>query len=45
MLIPHEFIGALLSLASGVAVGELVAVEALMSTTVSSIENGEGEAR
>ena len=37
--------GALLTLTSEVAIGELVAVEVLMGTTVRSIKNGEGEAR
>ena len=45
VLFAHEFIGSLLSLAGEVAVGELVAVKALVSTTVGSIEDGEGEAR
>ena len=34
VLFTHEFVGALLVLASKVATGEMVAVEALMSTAV-----------
>ena len=45
VLFSHKFIGALLTLASKVAIGELVAVEALTSTTVRSIKDGEREAR
>ena len=45
MLFSHNSIGALLSVASEVAIGELIAVEALMGTTVRSIKDGEGEAR
>ena len=40
MLFSHDFIGALLSVASEVAIGELIA-----GTTVRSIKDGEGEAR
>ena len=45
VLFSHKFIGALLTLATEVAIGELVAVEVLMDTTVRSIKDGEGEAR
>ena len=45
MLFSHKFVGALLTLASEVAIGELVAVEVLMGTTVRSIEDGKGRAR
>ena len=45
VLFSHSFIGALLSVASEVAIGELIAVEALMGATVRSIKDGEGEAR
>ena len=45
VLFSHKFVGALLTLASEVARGELVAVEVLMGTTVRSIKDGEGEAR
>ena len=45
MLFAHNFIGALLSVASEVAIGELIAIEALMGTTVRSIKDGEWEAR
>ena len=45
VLFSHNFIGALLAFASEVAIGELIAVEALMGTTVRSIKGGEGKAR
>ena len=45
MLFSHNLIGGLLSVARGVAIGELIAVEALMGTTVRSIKDGGGEAR
>ena len=45
VLVAHDFIGASLSVAREVAIGELVAIEALMGTTVRSLENGEGKAR
>ena len=45
VLFSHNFIGALLAFASEVAIGELIAVEALMGTTVRSIKDGEGKAR
>ena len=45
VLFSHKFVGALLTLASEVATGELVAVEVLMGTTVRSIKDGEVEAR
>ena len=45
VLFAHNFIGALLSVASEVALDELIAIEALMGTTVRSIKDGEGKAR
>ena len=45
VLFSHTFVCALLTLASEVAIGELVAVEVLMGTTVRTIKDGEGEAR
>ena len=45
MLFSHNFIGALLAFVSEVARGELIAVKALMDTTVRSFEDGEGKAR
>ena len=45
VLLSHNFISASLSVASEVAIGELIGVEALMGTTVRSIKDGEGEAR
>ena len=44
VLFSHNFIGALLAFASEVAIGELIAVEALMDTTVRSFKDGEGKA-
>ena len=44
VLFAYNFIGALFSVASEVAIGELIAIEALMGTTVRSIKDGEGEA-
>ena len=43
VLFSHSFIGALLG--NEVAIGELIAVGALMDTTVRSFEDGEGGAR
>ena len=45
VLFTHKFIPSLLQLAGEVAVGELVVVKALMSTTVWAIKDGEGDAR
>ena len=45
VLFAHDFISAPLSVASVVAVGEFIAIEALMATTVRSFDDGEGEAR
>ena len=45
VLFSHKFIGALLAFASEVAIGELIAVEVQMGTTVRSIKDGEGNAR
>ena len=42
VLFSHKFVGPLLTLASEVAIGELVAVEVLMVITVRSIKDGEG---
>ena len=42
VLLTHKFVGPLLTLASEVAKGELVAVEVLMGITVRSIKDGEG---
>ena len=44
VLFSHKFVGALLTLACEVAIGELIAVEVLMGTTVRSIKDGEGKA-
>ena len=45
MLFAHDFISTTLAVASEVAVGELIAIEALMATPVRSVEDGETEAR
>ena len=45
VLFAHNFIGASLSVASEVAVDELIAIKALMGTIVRSFEDGEGKAR
>ena len=45
VLFSHNFVGALLAFTSEVAIGELIAVEVLMGTTVRSIKDGEGKAR
>ena len=45
MLFSHKFVGPLLTLASEVAIGELVAVEVLVGITVRSIKDDEGGAR
>ena len=45
VLFAHEFIRASLSVASEVAVGELIAIEVLMGTTVRSFKDGERKAR
>ena len=45
VLFSHKFVGPLLTLASEVAIGELVAVEVLMGITVRSIKDGRGGAR
>ena len=45
VLFSHKFVGALLTLASEVAIGELVEVEVLMCTAVRSIKDGDGKAR
>ena len=44
VLFSHNFIGALLAFASEVVIGELIAVEALMDTTVRSFKDVEGKA-
>ena len=45
VLFSHKFVGALLTLAGEVAIGELAAVEVLMGTTVRSIKDGVGKVR
>ena len=45
VLFAHDFISASLSVAREVAVGELIAIEALMATTVRSFKDGEGKVR
>ena len=41
----HEVVGALLPFSGKVAIGEMVAVKALMGSTVGEIEDGERGAR
>ena len=41
----HELVGALLPFSGKVAIGEMVAVEALMGSTVGAIKGGEGGTR
>ena len=41
----HELVGALLPFSGKVTIGEMIAVETLMSSTVGAIEDGEGGAR
>ena len=41
----HELVGALLPLSGKIAIVEMVAVKALMGSTVGAIEDGEGGAR
>ena len=43
VLFSHMFVGLLLTLASEVAIGELISVEVLMGITVRSIKDDEGE--
>ena len=45
VLFMHKLVGVLLSFTSEVAVCEIVAVEALMSSTVGAVEDGKGEAQ
>ena len=44
MLLSHERVGVLLPFSGKVAIGEVVAVEALMGSAVGAVENGEREA-
>ena len=45
VLFSHKFVCSLLALAGKVAIGELVAVKALVHTAIRSVEDGEREAR
>ena len=45
VLFANELVGPLLPFTSEVAIGEMVAVKALMSSAVGAVEDGEGEAR
>ena len=45
MLFTHKLVGVLLSFSGKVAVGEIVAIKALMGSAVGAVEDGEGEAR
>ena len=44
VLLSHELVGALLPSSGKVAIGEMVAAEALMGPAVEAVENGEREA-
>ena len=41
----HEPVGALLTFSNKVEIGNMVAVEAVMGSTVGAVEDGEGESR
>ena len=41
----HELVGALLPFSGKVTIGEMVAVETLMGSTVRAVKDGEGGAR
>ena len=45
VLLSHKFVGALLTLASEIAIGEMIAIDALMGTTVRSVKDGKGKVR
>ena len=45
VLFTYELVGALLPFSCKVVIGEVVAVETLMDSTVVAIEDGEGEER
>ena len=45
VLFTHELVGVLLPSSGKVTIGEMVAIETLMDSTVGAVEDGEGEAR
>ena len=45
MLFTNKLVGVLLSFSGEVAIGEMVAVKALMGSAVGAVEDGEGGAR
>ena len=45
VLFTHELVGALLPFSVEIAIGEMVAVKALVGSAVGAIEDGEGGAR
>ena len=45
VLFAHELVGSLLSCTGEIAIGEMVAVKAIVGSAVGAIEDGEGEAR
>ena len=45
VLFMHELVGALLPFSGKVAIGEMVAVKAVIGSTVGAVEDGEGGAR
>ena len=45
VLFTHELVGALLQFSGKLAIGEMVAIEALMDSAVGAVEDDEGEVR
>ena len=45
VLFTHELVSVLLPFSGKIAKGEMIAVEALMGSTIVAIKDGEGEAR
>ena len=45
VLFTNELVGSLLSFTGEIAIGEMVAVKALVGSAVGAVEDGEGEAR
>ena len=45
VLFTNELVGSLLPFTGEIAIGEMVAVKALVSSAVGAVEDGEGEAR
>ena len=45
MLLANEVVGSLLPFTGEIAIGEMVAVKAVVGSAVGAVEDGEGEAR